>query len=108
LAVTAAILDAVHRLPADGCIAVFTDNLNTVSMFNSLAVFLPYNWLLMVSVDAIDDSRVDFRVSYVPEVDNIVADLFSCWRNAEAESTAPGLSVRPFEPPQNTLGAIKK
>jgi len=108
LAVTAAILDSVHRLPAEGRIAVFTDNLNTVSMFNSLAALPPYNWLLMVSVDAIIDSRIDFQVFYVPGVDNIVADHLSRWRNEEAESVAPGLSIHSFEPPRNTLGAVKK
>ena len=108
LAVTSAILDAVHRLPTDGRIAVFTDNLNTVSMFNSLAALPPYNWLLMVSVDAIINSHVDFRVFYVPGVNNVVADHLSRWRNAEAEAIAPGLSVQFFEPPRNALGAIKK
>jgi hypothetical protein len=108
LAVTATILDAVHRLPPEGRIAVFTDNLNTVSMFNSLAALPPYNWLLMVSVDAIIHFKVDFRVFYVPGVDNVVADHLSRWRNAEAESTAPGLAVHSFLPPRNTLGAVKK
>ncbi|KAJ8582038.1 DNA/RNA polymerase [Rhizopogon salebrosus TDB-379] len=108
LAVTAAILDAAHRLPPDGRIAVFTDNLNTVSMFNSLAALPPYNWLLMVSIDAIIDSQVDFRVFYVPGADNIVADHLSRWRITEVESNSPGLSVRPFLPPRNTLGAAEK
>jgi hypothetical protein len=108
LAVTAAILDAVHRIASDGRLAVFSDNLNTVSMFNSLAALPPYNWLLMVSVDAIMERQVDFRVFYVPGVDNVVADHLSRWRNAEAECAAPGLTVQPFLPPRNTLGAVRK
>jgi hypothetical protein len=108
LAVTSAILDAAHRLPPDGRIAVFTDNLNTVSMFNSLAALPPYNWLLMVSVDAIIESQLDFRIFYIPGVDNIVADHLSRWRNSAAETTAPGLSVCSFLPPRNMLGADKK
>jgi hypothetical protein len=108
LAVTAAILEAVHHLSPDDRLAVFTDNLNTVSMFNSLAALPPYNWLLMVSVDAIIRSRVDFRVFYVPGVDNIVADHLSRWRNTEAEDASPGLAVHSFSPPRNTLGAVKK
>ena len=108
LAVTAAILAAARRLPPDGRMAVFTDNLNTVSMFNSLAALPPYNWLLMLSVDAIIESRVDFRVFYIPGIENVVADRLSRWRNAEAESAAPGLLVHSFLPPRNALGAVQK
>ena len=66
LAVTLAILAAAGLLPREGRVAIFTDNLNTVSMFNSLAALPSYNWLLMLSVDAIIGAQVDFRVFYVP------------------------------------------
>jgi hypothetical protein len=108
LAVTAAILAAVQCSPPDGRIAIFTDNLNTVSMFNSLAALPPYNWLLMKSVDAIIESRADFQVFFVRGIENVVADRLSRWKNAEAEVAAPGLSVHSFLPPRNTLGAVKK
>jgi len=108
LAVTAAILEAVHRLPPNHRLAVFTDNLNTVSMFTSLAALPPYNWLLMVAVDAIIDARIDFRVFYIPGVDNVVADHLSRWRTTEVHFASPGLSVYSFLPPRNALGAAKK
>ena len=75
---------------------------------DSLAALPPYNWLLMMSVDAIMSYEVDFRVFYVPGIDNIVADHLSRWRNAEAECAAPGLTVHSFLPPRNTLGATRK
>lgn len=53
LAVTAVLLDTTTYLHLGQHIAIFTDNMNTVSMFNSLAMLPLYNWLLMESVDAI-------------------------------------------------------
>ncbi|KAG2737160.1 hypothetical protein P692DRAFT_20673738, partial [Suillus brevipes Sb2] len=58
-------------------VTVFTDNLNMVSMFNSLVVLPPYNWLLMTAVEAILASHVDFRVFYILGVENVVADHLS-------------------------------
>jgi hypothetical protein len=108
LTVTAALLDAVSRLRPGGRVAVFTDNLNSVSMFNSLAALPPYNWLLMSSVDAILSSQVDFRVFFVPGVDNVVADRLSRWKNEEAYAASPGLLIQSFLPPRNALGASEK
>jgi hypothetical protein len=74
--------------------------LPTLMLTNGLSV--------MVSVDAIIESQLDFRVFYIPGVDNVVADHLSRWRNSAAETTAPGLSICSFLPPRNTLGADKK
>jgi hypothetical protein len=32
-------------------LAVFTDNLNTVAMFNTLVALPPYNWMLISVID---------------------------------------------------------
>lgn len=82
--------------------------MNTVSMFNSLAALPIYNRLLTLAVDAIISAELDFRVFYVPGVENIVADALSCWNNDLACSQAPGLSIQAFQPPQGVLGAAKK
>jgi hypothetical protein len=108
LAVTAALLNAIPRLDSGHRVAVFTDNLNTVSMFNSLAALPPYNWLLMTAVDAILAAHVDFRVFYIPGIENVVADHLSRWRNEEACLVSPGLDVHTFLPPRQTLGAGEK
>lgn len=108
LAVTAGILDAVTQLGTDHHLVVFTNNLNTVSMFNSLTALPPYNWLLMASVDAIMNASIDFRVFFIPGVNNIIADHLSHWKNSEACAALLGLSIHPFTPPQNMLGAAKK
>lgn len=108
LAVTAAILDAVERLHPYDRLAVFTDNMNSVVMFNTLAALPPYNWLLLIAMDAILASHVDLRVFHVAGIHNTVADCLSRWKNEDAVQVSPGLTISPFQPPRNTLGASKK
>jgi len=108
LTVTAAIVDAVGKMDAHGRLAVFTDNANTVAMFNTLAALPPYNWMLMLAVDVILDVDIDLRVFHVPGVHNSVADHLSRWRNDEAREASPGLIISSFQPPRNALGASKK
>jgi len=105
LAVTSAILDASCRIPPDGRLAVFSDNLNTVSMFNSLAALPPYNRLLLLAVDALLRAQIDFRVFFVPGEENFVADALSRGRNDDAIAESPELHISSFLPPRDTLGA---
>jgi hypothetical protein len=58
-------------------LAVFTDNANTVAMFNTLAALPPYNWLLMLSMDIVLDGYIDRRVFHVPGVHNTVTNHLS-------------------------------
>ncbi|KAG2136605.1 uncharacterized protein EDB93DRAFT_1091525 [Suillus bovinus] len=108
LAVTSTLLDAANRLDPEHRVAVFTDNLNTVAMFNSLAALPPYNWLLIESVDTVLSTKIDFHVFFMLGIHNTVADHLLRWKNAEAMIVSPGLTISPFEPPQNTLGAARK
>ncbi|KAG2754245.1 DNA/RNA polymerase [Suillus brevipes Sb2] len=107
LAVTSAILDAVTRLPPDGRLAVFTDSLDTVALFNSLATLPSFNWMLMTAMDAIIASGINFRGFHIPGVQNVVADHLSRWQNAEAIHSSPDLRIHSFTPPRPTLGAAK-
>jgi hypothetical protein len=108
LAVCAAIQSAVARISTGGHLAVFTDNLNTVQMFNSLASLPGLNWMLITIVDLLTEHDVDLRVFHVSGVDNTVADHLSRLRNYEASCCAPGITISSFQPPRNTLGAAKK
>jgi hypothetical protein len=108
LAVTAAIIDAVGRMQPHGHLAVFTDNVNTVAMFNTLAALPPYNWLLMLLMDFVLDGYIDLRIFHVPGIHNTVADHLSRWKNDEARNASLGLIISSFQPPQNMLGAAKK
>ncbi|KAG2742510.1 hypothetical protein P692DRAFT_201842064 [Suillus brevipes Sb2] len=95
LCVTLAIHDAVTRLPKDGHLAVFTDSLNTVYMFNSLSRSSGYNHLLMDMVETVLVFEVDFRVFHISGCGNTVADHLSRWRARDA-------------PPRNALGVVRK
>ncbi|KAJ7865512.1 hypothetical protein B0H13DRAFT_1637057 [Mycena leptocephala] len=46
-------------------IVVYTDNTNTVDIFNSLCALPAYNSILTSSIDVLFDSEFDIRVLYV-------------------------------------------
>lgn len=108
LCVASAIHDAVTRLPESGHLAVYTDSLNTMYIFNSLSGGPGFNRLLMSVVETILIFSVDFRVFHISGSDNVVADHLSRWRAREAELCSPGLRVSSFQPPRHALGAAKK
>ncbi|KIK87749.1 hypothetical protein PAXRUDRAFT_90039, partial [Paxillus rubicundulus Ve08.2h10] len=105
LIVAAAIHESVVHLDWGGRIAVYSDNLNTVQMFNSLAALPSMNWMLMDMVDIILTHDVDFRVSHVSGSKNTIANHLSRLRNHNASNAVPGLSIQSFQPPRRTLGA---
>jgi hypothetical protein len=105
LAVTCAILDECHSLPR---IVIYSDNQNTVDIWHSLKAISPYNQLLILGIDKLISSKIDARVLHVPGVDNTVADALSRYNNELALRLAPGLQIFTFQPPRDTLGAIKK
>ncbi|KAG1767747.1 hypothetical protein EDD22DRAFT_967670 [Suillus occidentalis] len=108
LCIVSAIHDAVTRLPQNGRLAVYTDSLNSVYLFNSLSGGAGYNRLLMHTVEVILAFKVDFRVFHVSGDQNVVADHLSRWRASDACLASPGLRVLPFQPPRDAMGAAKK
>lgn len=99
LCVCAALLHILANIPRGGRIAVFTDNINMVQIFNSLATLSSFNWMLMSVVDEVLSKDVDFHVLHVPGVHNVIADLLSHFRNDEALALEPQLSIQMFQPP---------
>ncbi|KAG1851649.1 hypothetical protein F4604DRAFT_1933926 [Suillus subluteus] len=87
LCVASAIHDAVTRIPVNRCLAIYTNSLNTVYMFNTLSAGLGYNRLLVDAVEIVLVFNVDFRVFHVAGEDNVVADHLSHWRAREAMDT---------------------
>ncbi|KAJ7048235.1 hypothetical protein C8F01DRAFT_1285877 [Mycena amicta] len=55
-------------------ITIFTDNQNTVNIFNSLRATPDYNVILRAAVDDLITYNVDLRVLHVPGENNSVAD----------------------------------
>ena len=108
LCVCAAILYGVTLLPPDGRLTVFTNNLNSVQLFNSLAVLPSMNWMLMVCIDAVLSQGINFRVFHLPGERNVVADLLSRLQNSEALRILPSLTIAQFQPPCLPLGAAQK
>lgn len=96
---------ATHLLPAPQRVVVYTDNTNTVAMFNSLSAQAEYNPLLLTVVDLALTHSFEFRVLHVEGKLNTVADALSRARPDLALAFWPALSILPFQPPQLTLGA---
>jgi hypothetical protein len=98
---------AVHHLPLHTGlrIALYTDNSNTVDMFNTLRAQPIYNPLVMAAVNLALDFGIEFRVFHIPGEDNIVADALSRFRFDTLATFAPLLQILQFQPPRLTLGA---
>jgi hypothetical protein len=77
LCVGSAIRDGVTRLPLGGRLAVFTDSLNIVYLFNSLSGDPGYNQLLHDVVEVIMAFGIDFRVFHISGERNVIADHLS-------------------------------
>ncbi|KAJ7728406.1 hypothetical protein DFH07DRAFT_757307, partial [Mycena maculata] len=58
-------------------LTIFTDNQNTVNIFNSLCATPNYNPLLRTAVDDLIEYDVDLRVLHVKGEDNYIADAIS-------------------------------
>ncbi|KAJ7436188.1 hypothetical protein B0H11DRAFT_1755110 [Mycena galericulata] len=86
-------------------VTIFTDNQNTVNIFNSLSATPNYNLLLRTAVDDLIKYNVDLRVLHVKGEDNYVADAISRQRFSDATERATGLVIQNFQPPREPLGA---
>ncbi|KAI5997239.1 hypothetical protein F5J12DRAFT_906972 [Pisolithus orientalis] len=104
LVVLAVIQYAIHFLPHGGCMAVYTDNFNSMSMFNTLAALPHYNWILLSAIDTLLTHDLDFCVFYIPGQENVIADHLSHGHVSDAVALSLKLSVLGFTPPQDALG----
>jgi hypothetical protein len=100
LCVHSALFDAHRRNPlqSGGRFIIYTDNLNTVDIFNTLRALPPYNHLLKSAIDILNHGDHDMRVLHVPGVDNAVADALSRADFHRALDIAPSLKINNFEP----------
>jgi hypothetical protein len=97
------------HLPGDrpARLTVFTDNQNTVNIFNSLCATPEYNLILRTAVDDLINFSVDLRVLHIKGEDNTVADAISRRRFDKAMMHSPGLNIQNFQPPQEPLGVAR-
>jgi hypothetical protein len=96
------LIESPHRL------VIYSDNTNTVDIFNSLRASAPYNQLLISAMNVVLDHNIDFRVLHVRGIDNPIADAISRFKNDLAVSLCSGLVIRSFEPPRDALGVDSK
>ena len=100
LCVHSALFDA-HRRTASigsGRFLIYTDNSNTVDIFNSLRALPAYNHLLKTAVDILCAGDNDLRVLHISGVDNAVADALSRSDFQRALDSVPELKIHTFEP----------
>jgi hypothetical protein len=87
-------------------LTIFTDNMNTVHLFDSLAARPGYNDIVRRAADVLNHCSVDLRVLHVLGEDNEVADSLSRQRFDLAILAHPGLQISEFQPPPVRLGAF--
>lgn len=107
-----AVLSALHWLlelsgSSPRYIVIYTDNTNTVDMFNTLRADPIHNPILLTAIDLLVSHNAELRVLHISGRDNIVADALSRWDNATALTHAPGLTISFFLPPRLTQGASR-
>ncbi|KIM36875.1 hypothetical protein M413DRAFT_40015, partial [Hebeloma cylindrosporum] len=108
LCVFCALQDILARVPAFARVVIYTDNLNTVQIFNSLACLPTYNHILRRSVDTLLSTNISLRILHIPGEVNVVADALSRHQFERARIAAPGLVINTFKPPLWSLGAVEK
>jgi hypothetical protein len=109
LCVLSALYDAHTRtIPQHSRFVIYTDNLNTVDIFNTFRALPTYNHILKAAVNILLDGGHDLRVLHIPGTENSVADALSRSNLSIALEAVPGLKISPFHPwswLQNTDGS---
>ncbi|KIY52562.1 hypothetical protein FISHEDRAFT_69757 [Fistulina hepatica ATCC 64428] len=92
LAVISAIVQILQpTAPTPRRLAIWTDNTNTVDIFNSFHALPSYNPLLVTSVNLLLQYDCQLHVLHVEGKRNTIADALSRFRNDTALSLSPGL-----------------
>jgi hypothetical protein len=80
-------------------ILIYTDNTNTVDIFQTLHCLPPYNHHLKTAVDIIIHNDFFLRILHVPGEHNVVADTLSCIHFLVALQHEPKLTLFNFNSP---------
>ena len=105
-------IHVAHRQSLRGRVLIFTDNENTVAMFNRLYTpFELYNPILLSSVDILIQKTFVIQVVAIPGSENIIADALSRNRIDFLQQHFPNINTPLDEPlpvlaspPRETLG----
>ena len=107
LRICAAILDAAPCLLPDQCLAVFTDNISTVQLCNSLSALPAFNWMSILVADTLLSWGINLWVFYVLGVRNEITDVLSHLQNCQLTSSHLELVISTFQPPWVALGVAR-
>jgi hypothetical protein len=102
LSVLSAIMHATSLSFPVNKLVVYTDNLNTVQMFNSFSALPAYNEILKKSVDYLlsdVNNPVQLRVLHIPGHLNTVADALSRGHLHIVVDNVPDITIGTFSPP---------
>ena len=108
------VLSAIHHVtdflcvPATSKILIYTDNDNTVAIFNTLRCLPHYNPILIDAADVCITTNIHLRVIHIPGELNCIADAISRNNFSLARQYAPDILISPCLPPQLLLGTSKK
>jgi hypothetical protein len=97
---------ATSAIPTPSKLLVYTDNMNTVDLFDRLRASSKYNPLLIATIDVLISRQISLRVAHVPGEQNIIADAISR-SQAHENHIAIGDFVIPisyFQPPPLRMG----
>lgn len=104
--VTASILHKLDCLQT--WLAIYTDSLNTDSIWNSLKASKDFNDLLHTAIDNMLSNSFDVCVLHVCGSKNFIADALSWGNNSYIQHLVPDLVIHTLQPPCDLLGAVKK
>jgi hypothetical protein len=96
---------AIGLQPAPCRLLIYSDSMNTVDMFHSLKALDDDNCLLLFTILLLLPQTTSLRVFHIASSDNSVADVISRGLFPIASAIHPHLSVPPFKPPQDVMGA---
>jgi hypothetical protein len=90
-------------------IIVYSDNMNTVNIFNSLHCLSSFNPLLCFCVDIFLEKEFNVCIVHISDVQNTVVDVISHQEFERAAKSVLELYISSFQPSQfRMLGAAKK
>ncbi|KAG6328780.1 hypothetical protein ID866_10312 [Astraeus odoratus] len=103
-AVLMAIQVVTCHIPHGAHIAIFSENLNMVSMFNSLAALPQYDQILLNVIDILLQHDLDFQVFHVPGASNLLLMLSLIGTMIMCCTLSLSLLFTPFNPLETCWG----
>ena len=101
------VTDTLHVSPTAE-ILIYTDNDNTITIFNMFRCLPHYNPILINAAKACITSHIQLRVLHIPGEQNCVADAISQKNFTLAQQYVPNLVISTFLPPSIAAGGSQK